>query len=132
MNKLVFMNQYGTPTFINGDLGHWSMGCWYSNKSYAGGSPESGSRSADKSIKRHKFRTFPPKGYKYLSQKPATSEEILGQQMPLGFGRYKDGRSIVDEVEEEVDLWADVKSQIDEVEDCNTSDGFDCAEDSKL
>lgn len=96
MNKLVFMNQYGTPTFINGDLGHWSKGCWYSNRSYAGGSAESGGSISIKNPAK--------KGYGLLSSKTfspkATPSEIINH--PLTHGKIRSGRSLVDEIQDEI------------------------------
>jgi len=126
-NKLVFMNHHGTPTFINGDLGHWSMGCWYSPETYKARHLPSHSFTSRKSIK----------GYKHLSRKPKAIPNEIVQGLPINYGKLRSGRSLIDEVEDElqgqVDLWGDVQDQMEQNQlDCNTSEGFDCAEDDTL
>jgi len=126
-NKLVFMNHHGNPTFINGDLGHWSMGCWYSNETYK-------PRQETQKL---------PLGYKRLARKHrATSSEIINK-LPVGYGRLRTGKNLIDEIEEDIakqeqtDLWADVQEQMDQNQldhhtECNTSVGYDCSEEDSL
>jgi hypothetical protein len=111
-NKLCFMNRHGNPSFVNGDLGHWSMGCWYSNKSYerTGG-------------------IVAPNGYKFLARKKASAEEIVG--MPITYGRQRfDSKSIIDDMQDDLDLYADIEDDLGH--GCNTSEGFDCSEENTL
>lgn len=109
-NKLCFMNRHGNPSFVNGDLGHWSMGCWYSNKTY------------------ERYATRKP--YKRLSKIPrATKGEVLG--VPVTYGKQRfDNRSIIDDMQDDLDLYADLKDDLSH--GCNTSEGFDCSEENVL
>ena len=114
-NKLVFMNHHGTPTFVNGDLGHWSQGCWYSNETY----------------KKKRISKLPtplyPKGYKSLAtknfkvRKRATAHEILND-LPSYTIRANDGivNALEKEIHEQVDLWDDVHD-IDQTNDLDNN-----------
>ena len=112
-NKLCFMNRHGTPAFVNGDLGHWSMECWYSNKTYI----------------KPKI-TKPKRGYGLLSDKfyrQSQADAIIGKvskphfeegeedafgqiQMPIGYGSLRTGRSMIDELEDELSDHAEANS----------------------
>lgn len=117
-NKLVFMNHHGTPTFINGDLGHWSQGCWYSNETYK-----------KRSIGTYKKSKSPlyPKTYKTLASKNfrvrrrATAHEILNE-LPSQTIRANEGivNALEKEIGDQVDLWDDIQD-IDQSSDLDSN-----------
>ena len=150
-NKLVFMNQFGNPTFVNGDLGHWSMGCWYSNETY---------KSPKPTFNRRSIKSYKSKGYGYLMQKPKPLTRVSDrtERLPIGFGKLNTGKSLVDEIQEDLDLYSDIHDELEdelrdigyddhEVEEVegdwdleqrkwdnqfNFSEGFDCSEEDKI
>jgi len=117
-NKLCFMNRHGTPAFVNGDLGHWSKDCWYSNETYIKPKikkPKKVSKGTGYGMLRDKFyRKSQADAILGRVSEPhfeEGEEDAFGQiQMPIGYGSLRTGRSMVDELEDELSDHAEQNS----------------------
>jgi len=106
-NKLCFMNRHGTPVFVNGDLGHWSRECWYSNKSYQPRivKPASGYQLLNQRVRKHRRKIPRASASEIIGRVTEPhfeegEEDAFGQvQLPIGYGKQSTGKSLVDEAE---------------------------------